>query len=136
MADLSDLVDQLGRFQEDVSAAAADTVLNDTQGAAPVKTGETRDSVHIDQTGSGQWTISADAPQAVFTDQGTRGPYIIRASSAKVLAFEWDSGPKGAGTYFFPQVTHPGIAAQHWFEDPMEERWASALQDAADGYSG
>lgn len=76
-------------------------------------------------------TVFSTAPQALFTDQGTAGPYIIRPRSAGgTLFFFWANGPSGAGDYAFNYVTHPGTRAQEWFSKPMVSYWHSALLDS------
>lgn len=131
MANVTELVREIEEWQARTVDDALDRVLEATRVAAPVASGETRDSLRVERTGPGSGEIIADTPQAEYTDKGTRGPYTIAAKGGGMLAFFWENGPQGAGDYVYRFVTHPGIKAQNWFEEPMGQRWLEALQEAA-----
>lgn len=136
MADTTALVQSIQEWAEIAARLAAEQVLEETRSAAPVGEtggGATRDSLRLEQTGPYSWEIIADTPQAQFTDEGTQGPYVIRAVNARVLSFPWANGPDGPGQYHFRYVTHPGIRAQHWFAEPMPDRWEQALENQTSG---
>jgi hypothetical protein len=75
--------------------------------------------------------IVASAPYASYTDEGT-GVYVGRGRiyprQARALVFFWIAGPNGAGVYAFRSVA--GQPGQHWFAQPMPERWTAALEAA------
>lgn len=54
--------------------------------------------------------VGSPAPLATWIKGGTR-PHPIVARRVKFLKFWWDSGPRGAGVYFFRRVNHPGTKA-------------------------
>lgn len=117
---------------------ATRTVETLTIEAAPEDTGYLRSQIRADvQDDQGSLLSSqiiADTDYAGYTDAGTRGPYVIMPTSAKVLVFE-----AGGGTVFARSVVHPGVRGTQWFTggedggDPMRERWSLALQQAVDG---
>lgn len=110
-------------------AGATATMVTALDRAAPVKTGQLRRSRSVSgirATGTGfSVTITYTAPQAGFTEDGTR-PHTIRARRARVLAFK-----VGGRTVFAKSVRHPGTKAQHWFKRTVTAAaWSSALTRA------
>lgn len=129
MADLTGLEEAVRARGTELTTTASTTVLEETRQAAPVLTGATRDSIHIDPFDEPTvvgFDITADTPQAGFTDKGTNGLYVIQAKNAKVLAFVG----RGGEMVFRRFVTHPGIKAQNWFALPMGDRFRTALEQA------
>jgi hypothetical protein len=53
-------------------------------------------------------------------------PHIIRPVRARWLRFFWQTGPRGAGIYYFKQVNHPGTAPNDFVA-----RSRPAIQDLA-----
>ncbi len=138
MADMSSLKSRVRARQVQLARVASLHVLQTTGLAAPV--GRNRDKTDpplrrtlqvTNPRATGHRvtvTIYTRAPQALWTDEGTRGPYIIRPRNpGGMLRFYWPRGFEGPGNYAFRYVTHPGIAAQHWFRKPMQRRWRGAL---------
>lgn len=130
MADLRDLEESIRARGRELRDAAGEVVLDQTRGQAPRLTGELFESIHAEAFDDGDTLgvdISADAPQALWTDEGTQ-PHVITASPGKVLAFYWR---EVGGTVFAKSVNHPGNRAQNWFREPMADRWRIALENAA-----
>lgn len=130
--DLSGLRSEIRRHARALVETAAAEVAEVATAAAPIRTGELRASrlgpdVVDDTDQRIVARVSFHAPQAGWTDEGTRGPYVIRAKNAKVLRFIGRDGE----VVFRRFVTHPGIRAQHWFAQPMQGRWDEALARAA-----
>jgi len=78
-------------------------------------------------------TIRATAQHASYTDEGT-GIYVGRGRITArrpggVLRFYWITGPDGPGEYFFRSVA--GQPGQHWFAQPMGDRWEASLDWAS-----
>lgn len=53
---------------------------------------------------------------SLYVHEGTR-PHVIEGNPT--LAFHWDHGPDGAGTYFFSKVNHPGTKPNRFFTDNL-----------------
>jgi len=69
--------------------------------------------------------IIGPQPLTTFIIEGTK-PHAIVARRARVLAFHWEKGSRGAGMYFFPRVWHPGTKP-----NPFHLRAMEASQDEA-----
>lgn len=63
-----------------------------------------------------------DAPQAEYTNDGTR-PHVIVPKRAKVLAFTVNGR-----RVFARRVNHPGNKGTHWF-DKTTKAWPAILKD-------
>jgi len=133
MAGLSDELVQLVQDRASVIFdAAVIAVEAATRDAAPVgATGLLADSVGIVDRVEGvvlTATIAATAEYASFTDTGV-GAYT--QDTVPLYSFEWANGPRGDGRYAFRSVHHDARPGTNWFEQPMQERWDSALTEAA-----
>lgn len=53
---------------------------------------------------------------SLFVHEGTK-PHLIEGNP--LLAFHWDHGPDGPGTYFFQRVNHPGTKPNRFFTDNL-----------------
>lgn len=82
--------------------------------AAPVDTGELRDSITVVFTGDLGASIIA-AGHGRFTDEGT-APHTIEPVDAAALMFEI-----AGRTIFAKSVNHPGIQATGWWTDTFEQ---------------
>lgn len=72
----------------------------------------------------------SEAPYGIYHEEGGKGPYVIRASGASVLAFM-----SQGKMMFAKQVTHPTIQKRAWFEPAaaaMRTEMPVALQAAVD----
>jgi hypothetical protein len=96
---------------------------------APRRTGCLQDSIvkRVEETPLGTIVrIVADttpcSPErisyAYYVHEGTP-PHTIQAKNAGVLAFFWENGPDGPGTYFFREVHHPGTAPNRFLTDNL-----------------
>lgn len=124
---MTNLRERLARRYTSAVAAARDDVLDQLRQAAPYRTeGSIVRSLEASApAGDGfrfSLTVGSPAPQALWTEEGTR-PHLIVANRARVLRFE-----VGGETIYRRSVNHPGTPAQHWFAQPMPERWRSALE--------
>ncbi len=119
------------RFDEARSGTTTDTFR-----AAPRNTGRMARSIR--NTGSRyvgdrlETAITVD-DVARYTDEGTGvyGPNRQRIRPKRaggVLVFFWVRGPRGPDTYYYRSVR--GTPAQHWFREPMAERWRTNLAAA------
>ena len=94
--------------------------------AAPKKTGELERSISVRPTTGYSPRISptitlvaeAKAPQARFTEEGTR-PHEIRGNP--ILAFYWE---KVGRFVYFRKVNHPGNKAKPWFRPTIDDAGA------------
>jgi hypothetical protein len=140
MADLSGLRDHLQQWATLVTVDALQRTLQETQQAAPVRTGALRNSIQVSTPQSDgaviRAEITADTPYAGFTDTGTQS-HIIRGNP--LLVFMWPNDPRpnrGKGPAVFRWVNHPGTKGTQWFNagvdggDPMMSRWHDSLQEA------
>lgn len=124
------LEDDVRRIALEVLTDAANATMADLVNAAPVDTGELRDSAYgpeINEEGLSA-TVGFTAPQADFTDQGVQ-PHEIRGVNGH-LSFFWANGPNGPGQYTFDSVQHPGQAGSDWFTGVIDD-WQSYVDDAA-----
>lgn len=55
---------------------------------------------------------------SLYVHEGTK-PHIIRAVNAPKLVFFWPNGPRGAKTYAFKQINHPGTKPNRFFTDNL-----------------
>lgn len=126
--DLSGLRGKIRRYGEGVAAIAARKVEQDTQAAAPVRTGGLRSQIAAGPpvpAGDVLWVrIRSAAAYSSYVDEGT-GPHPIEGNP--LLVFFW---PKVGEVVFFRHVNHPGTTAREFFAEPMPARWAAALQMA------
>lgn len=131
MADLSDLIAQIENVGAEAFVNGQQALGEEAQAAAPVVTGELRDSLELTVGGVGSTvtgTIAFLAPQAGWTNDGTR-PHEITGDP---LVFE-----VGGQTVFVTRVSHPGYAGSEWFDKAVtDDTWAAAVQQALDGLSG
>lgn len=87
-----------------------------------VRSGKLLGSVRIDAPTvspgliEGGVQAGADAPEGVFQEYGTQGPYVIEARVAKALAFE-----VGGQTVFAKHVVHPGLPARSFMQSTADE---------------
>lgn len=111
---------------------AANELLEDLKDAAPVKTGETRDSAYGPDLDDAAMTatIGFDTPQSDYTNVGT-APHVISSRGDYPMVFFWENGPNGPGTYAYHSVNHPGIEPTYWFDD-LVDQWDDYVQRAAD----
>ena len=133
-----------GVFQDMVRAqaaiaveAAADGILELMQALVSVQhynTGELYESIARDDTEEDgavyHVRVHADVPYAEFVDEGT-APHTIEPQGNYPLRFFWDSGPNGAGTYYYRSVQHPGYFGSFWFSGSVLE-WEDRLQSEFD----
>lgn len=52
-----------------------------------------------------------------YLEEGT-APHQILGNP--ILAFDWENGPSGPGTYFFRSVNHPGFEGIHYMRDAFD----------------
>ncbi len=90
-------------------AIAAEQINQTARDAAPVLTGETRANTQAELIGPHTLRVSANTPQAVFTDQGTR-PHRIEGNPV----LRWFVAGEAR---FARYVEHPGTTATHWFSN-------------------
>jgi hypothetical protein len=94
------------------------------QGEAPSRTGKfsrgIRFRTYVSANEMG-FTVSLPQPLGGWILHGT-SPHVIRARGGRPLAFFWQKGPRGAGTYFFMSVNHPGTKPNP-FMDRALSRW-------------
>lgn len=122
--DTSSLETQIVRRMRSVGDAAVRRLARETDQRAPKVTRELVRSRRVRRTGSLSWRIEYTAPQGVWTDQGTQGPYVIRARNAKALRFVG----RGGQVVFRRSVVHPGIVGTGWFSDYVTaDRWADTV---------
>lgn len=136
-ADATALRQIVGNYARDVFSRASESFLDTIEVQAPIKTGELRRSGELTpilNLGT-RWLreLRFTAPQALWTDQGTK-PHTIRVKNARALVFFWPKAPAelgGPGTYFFLKVNHPGNAASLWFSGNVtDQAWANAVDGA------
>jgi hypothetical protein len=60
--------------------------------------------------------IAAQQPYAIFVHEGTKAHVI---TGNPILAFAWEHGPNGPGTYFFRSVHHPGTKPNRFLADNL-----------------
>lgn len=118
MADASGLRAKVVQHGDRWALRTKDALVDELRRAAPVgQSGELARTIRgqVLPGGVGRYRIvvEAPAPQASWTDQGTR-PHIIRPRTKKALAFNW---PKAGGKVVFRAVHHPGNKGTHWWGD-------------------
>jgi hypothetical protein len=75
------------------------------------------------------WSIEATAPQADYTEKGTR-PHVIRPRKVGgVLVFFL---PQAGRTVFARSVNHPGNPARPWFAPTLKAGWEGWLRRGLD----
>ncbi len=79
------------------------------------KTGQLRASIHTGPIRFGSTFVEAGAEHAGWIEDGTKGPYEIRAKG-RALRFEMNGT-----TVFRKSVMHPGIKARHFMRDAAIE---------------
>lgn len=131
--DASDLRESIEQWAQDVHRQAVDEILAELDANVPRGPhGDTdrggpalADSVEVLEIASMTTQVAYTAEHATFTDEGT-GPHEIRGNP--LLAFEWEGQ-----LVIVHSVQHPGTEGTRWWSDTMtDERWAEALQHAAD----
>ena len=132
---ITGLREQVIEFASAVAEAAAEAFLADADAAAPERSGELKRSrygptLSFVRENVIRATCGYSAPQAEWTDQGTRSHPIV-ARRAKSLRFFWDNGPDGPGWYNFPAVNHPGFEGSGWFTD-LVVNWEDYVQSAVE----
>lgn len=129
--DVSDLVATIEEIGAEAFVEAQQSLGDEAREAAPVDTGELRDSLELVVNGSGTvifGSIAFTAPQAGWTNDGTQ-PHGIDGNP--VLVFEI-----GGVTIFASHVDHPGNAGSHWFDQAVsDDTWAQHVQAALDSLS-
>lgn len=128
--DTTGLRSQVARLNRRIFDDAAQGMLKEAEGAAPVDTGETVRSGRIAaraQAATAQRAkLRFPTPQAEWTDAGTR-PHVIRPKTKRALAFT-----VGGRSVVVTRVNHPGNPGTRWFTDTVtDSRWRSLLQRAA-----
>lgn len=128
MADVTDLVDLVRRRAYTIASRASIEAGRETVQEANKDTGYMATTTFVTPVISGGSTFSAEivipAEYAEFVIYGTR-PHVIRATNAKVLAWDGPRGPAFATTVF-----HPGYEGNDFFFKPMPERWSRKLREA------
>lgn len=123
-----------------VCLQAAEALLDDATEDAPEDTGDLKRSrfgPEVKQVSDTHFTATLGFAEdyATFTDEGTDGPYPIRAVNAEYLRFTWPDGPdelrSADGFFYFKEVFHPGIKGTFWFTEAVE-RWVDYVQDAVE----
>lgn len=131
--DASDLRASIEQWAQDVHRQAVEEMLAELDVKVPrgphgdTDRGEPAlaDSVEVLEIGSMTTQVAYTAEHATFTDEGT-APHEIRGNP--LLAFEWEGQ-----LVIVHSVQHPGTTGTRWWSDTMtDERWAEALQHAAD----
>ncbi len=129
---ITGLDEDVQRIAAEVLTDAANALMDDLMAEAPRgDTFELIDSAYgpeVDEQGLTA-KLGFDAPQADFTDQGTR-PHDIYPVHADALTFYWENGYDGPGIYHFKHVNHPGQEGTGWFSDKVED-WQGYVDDAA-----
>lgn len=129
--DMSSLIADLENLGLEAFAEGQQILGERMQEAAPVDTGELRDSIELTIAGGGTvitGSIAFTAPQAEWTNSGTR-PHEITGNPT--LAFDI-----GGVTVFATRVDHPGNQGSHWFDNlATDEEWAAAVQQALESLS-
>lgn len=124
--DVSGLVNLVEQYAHEVGQVTGDELERIVKDAAPVASGDTRDAINVTVSGGGGTigiTVDSPAEQSSYTDEGTSAHKI---EGNPLLAFEM-----GGSLVIVHSVNHPGNAAQHWFSQPMEEHFQTALDIAA-----
>lgn len=129
--DTASLTAALSDWGERVFVEAAGDMRDLLVEAAPEgETGELKASIVavIGSTGLvNTGSIETDAPQAAFTNDGTRPHPIV---GSPLLAFSI-----GGETVIVHSVAHPGNAATHWWDNTATEAaWLEALEQAAEAF--
>lgn len=113
---------QLRRQVADTMRIARTDTVAQLQDAAPFVTGDLRRSVRAEPVRQSDveayFNVEATAPQAVFTERGTRPHEIRPRPPKKALAFRAAGGRK----VVVARVNHPGTRAEPWFY-PTLRRW-------------
>lgn len=129
-ADVSDLRSQLTDLIESAGFSAAQSLYDDLD--VPVVTGQLEASGHIDDLGGSEtrheWAITFDAPQGLWTDEGT-DPHVIVGNPNLAFVMEGQ-------LVIVRSVQHPGQQGTSWFTTGTDsEHWEEACQAAvaADG---
>lgn len=102
---------------ETAVTASAEDLVGAQQGAAPVKTGTLRGSIHIDEITRGGDSVTARTSTggeadkyAIFVHEGT-GPHVIEAHGK---ALNWPGAEHPVKV-----VHHPGTHADPYMSDPL-----------------
>jgi hypothetical protein len=129
MADASGLRAKIINRGDRWAVRTKDAMVEELRRAAPVgQTGELARTIRgqVLPAGQGRYRIvvEAPAPQASWTDKGTR-PHVIRPRSKKALAFNW---PKAGGSVVFAKVNHPGTKGTRWWSNTWKRTTSIARQ--------
>jgi len=142
MADSSALRQRIRDGADRAVTRATDALVDQLQADAPYKTGDLYRSIH-GATGLGDplrpsAAVFADAPQAVWTDEGTKPHMIFPLAGRRgwlggqaMLRFDGR-----VGVVFARQVSHPGTTGSHWFSNAVSfwsQRVAEQFPAAWDG---
>ena len=91
---------------------------------APKKTGRFAKGIHYKTFVRGEiieMRTYSPEPLGTYITKGTKA-HLIVARKASALRFFWESGPRGAGIYFFKWVMHPGTKPNPYV-DRAYARW-------------
>lgn len=120
------------RWAERVQTAAVDSVLAELdrrvpRGSGPARGRRLAQTRRVRDRSGGRrlsTTIEYQAPQAAFTDEGTR-PHRIQGNP--LLVFYW---PRAGRTVFLRHANHPGSTKHKgWFSDATDAgHWDRALR--------
>lgn len=129
---MSDLDNQITGFADRFARAAQQIIYHELVQAAPVDTGELRDSIRVSAFPSSaavRILAEATAPQANWTELGTRAHIIPTggAAAGRLLAFYWKRKSVFVVTR---EVHHPGTKPQRWFSRTLFH-WQAMATEAA-----
>lgn len=107
-----------------VNGKAARVIETIAKRKAPRDTGKLQASIHVSDEGADGISGQADELHGLFQEFGTgthrgKGRYSIRAKNAKALRFRQPA--PGGPVRFAKEVSHPGVKAQEFFKDAVEE---------------
>ncbi len=90
-----------------------------------VRSGNLRDSVHVERQGPFQVSVVQDdaaAPYGPMQELGVPHPWVILPKSARALRFEI-----GGKVFFAKRVVHPGLEARPFMSRGMSDKRAAAF---------
>ncbi len=128
--DMGPLVAEIENLGLDVFVEAQQTLGDDAREAAPVDTGELRESLELVVNGGGTvvfGSIAFTAPQAGWTSEGTAAHRV----EGNPLVFE-----VGGVTIFATFADIPAYPGTHWFENAVNDgTWTQHVQAALEALS-